>query len=499
MFKSQDKFRKNVIFIILLGIISFFYVYFLSCTTSPFYPYYYGNDSAQFQVIGKAWADGLVPYLDIFDHKGPVIFFIDMLGFRLTDSSTGIMLMQVLFLFVTLVSFYKSTQLVSPSKLYGIFAIILSLSVFYFAYSAGNCTEEYCLPFISICTYFQVKYLTVSLDQKQLNHKPFQALFYGFSFGVCLLTRATNGITICAGTLVICCVLLINKEYKNLLWNSLSFTAGFLLIFFPFAVYFSIHDVFYEFIYGTLLFNIKYQAHMTSWITRASLYTWIQFAVVFFTAYIIFIVAALSLRRRKIALTLYCILCGILECYIFTSGASFGHYTIITLPQFIIFLNEIYIVKTEKRTDFFIKAILSGLTVIFSLSCAFVMVHRTIKAHNEYKEYMNVGYEKLLDMIPEDERYSLVAYGGDELKPLYLLYDLTPYYKYFIIQEWHASFSDQTRDDIREVFSCGNAKWILSQGSTEVIQDILDSRYTIFAETDNYKLYHINENAYHIE
>lgn len=494
--KLMCEIRSNIIVYILLGFVSFLFVYFVSWSTSPFYPYYYGNDSAQFQIIGKAWADGLIPYLDLFDHKGPFIFFVNMLGYSLFNSSIGIMLLQMVFLFVTLMFLFKMTQLASSSKVYSILATILTICIFHFAYSEGNCTEEYCLPFISVCTYFQLKYFTSSLGQKVVDHKPFQALIYGFSFGVCLLTRVTNGITICAGVLVICCVLLRNKKYKNLLWNALLFIAGFILIFLPFLIYFAIHNVVYDFLYGTLLFNIAYQTRMSSWVNTATLYSWVQFAVVYFTAYIIFIVAALSLCRHRFVFAIYCILCGILEGYIFTSGALFGHYTIITLPQAIIFLNEIYQINIKKRVDLIIKTVLSSLTVAFGIACLCVLISRVINLHNEYKEYDNVGYEQLLNMIPENEKNSFVAYGGDEFKQLYLLHDIMPCYKYFVIQEWHASFSEQIRDDIHQVFTNGNVTWILSEGSTEVIQDVLDSRYTVYAEVEQYKLYRLNEIVY---
>lgn len=492
MDKEQVDFRKNIPIFILLGAISFLFVYFVSCSTSPFYPYYYGDDSAQFQTIGKAWGDGLLPYINMYDHKGPLIFFIDMLGFYLTDSSTGIMLLQVLFMFVTLLFLYKMTQLVSSSKCYGIGAIILSLCLFHFAYSRGNFTEEYCLTFISICTYFQIKYLTAVHDQSKLSHEPLHTLLYGLSLGVCLLTRVTNGITICAGTLIICCILLKNKKYKNLLWNAFCFMVGFLLIFTPFAVYFAANNAFYDFMYGTLLYNIEYQAQMTSWLRNTTLYSVIEFTLVHFSAFVIFIVAILALHRRKPAFAIYCFLCGILEVYIFTSGAGYGHYTIITLPQAIIFLNEIYIMEVKTKRDLFVKKMFSGLTVAFCIVCASVLLKRIIDLHNEYKDYNEVGYEELLDMIPEDERNSFVAYGGSVFKQLYLLNDITPCYKYFVIQEWHAGFSEQTREDIRQVFLNGNAKWILTEDSTEVIQDILDSRYTVVTEKDQYKLYHLN-------
>lgn len=46
-----------------------------------------------------------------------------------------------------------------------------------------------------------------------------------------------------------------------------------------------------------------------------------------------------------------------------------------------------------------------------------------------------------------EKRYSIVAYGDNRFKGLYLAHDLTPAYKYFVIQEWHASFSEFVKHD----------------------------------------------------
>ena len=42
--------------------------------TSPFYVNHAFSDSAMFQVIGKGWAEGSLPYVDLWDSKGPLIF-----------------------------------------------------------------------------------------------------------------------------------------------------------------------------------------------------------------------------------------------------------------------------------------------------------------------------------------------------------------------------------------------------------------------------------------
>ena len=74
--------QKWLIFLLLLAIAVGFTLVF-SVSTSPLYPKYYGatelidgGDSLQFQQIGKGWLEGKVPYRDMFDHKGPIIFLL---------------------------------------------------------------------------------------------------------------------------------------------------------------------------------------------------------------------------------------------------------------------------------------------------------------------------------------------------------------------------------------------------------------------------------------
>ncbi len=477
------------------AVFSFVFVYFCSRSTSPLYPFFYGADSAQFQTIGRAWVQGILPYIQIFDHKGPFIFFVDMLGFCLTGSSTGILFIQAVSLFITLITFLRMAQKVSSSRSYGFLAVLLALCAFCMPYNTeGNYTEEYCLPFISICTCLHMEYLFLPDPKEKLSHRPLHAFIYGVSFGICLLTRVTNGITICAGTLIIACLLLIQKNHKNLFMNALSLTAGFLCVVLPFTLYFAVHGGLGDFLYGTLFYNIEYQQHMTSWvISDPTIGSWLTYIGNFFTSYIIFIVAALALRRHNIVLSLYCLLCGLLEVYLYFSGALYTHYVIISLPQFIIFFNEIHLINKEKRSGRFIRNIFLCLTVIYCLfsfgTMARNVVGKALSSHHKDP----VGYEQLLDMVPDEEKPLLVAYGDNGLRELYLLLDITPRYKYFALQEWHAGFSEQTREDIRKVFAEGDAGWILSAGPTTVIGDILDHRYVFVAESGDYKLYRLKE------
>ena len=48
--------------------------------SSPLYPYHCGGDANVYFTIGRNMLDGLVPYRDLIDQKGPLLFFIQMLA-----------------------------------------------------------------------------------------------------------------------------------------------------------------------------------------------------------------------------------------------------------------------------------------------------------------------------------------------------------------------------------------------------------------------------------
>lgn len=487
----RNKIVKYILIVLALSL-SVLYVYSMSFSTSPLFPYYFGGDSAQFQTIGKAWYFGKIPYRDMFDHKGPFIFFVDMLGFAITKSSTGIMFIQILFMFATLISLFKLNYIISKNTVLASIAVILALFMLTLIYGGGNTVEEYCLPFNSISLYLQYKYFFNK--RKPKIHPPVCALFYGISFSVCLATRITNAIGICTGVLVISLFLIYQQAYKNLVFNALFFIIGILFISLPFCVYFYRLGLLEDLYFATIGYNLEYQTHMTPWIFSANIQDCISWGLQYFTSYSIFFTGFFALRRKQIVFFLFCVISGILEMYLFLSGARFPQYAIITLPQIILLINEITYWNTDTIKNLLIKALSFSGIVFISSYAFFSCVSLPITMHNNYSTVPSVGYEQLLNAVPSKERNAFVAYGANVFKELYLLHDLMPCYKYFVIQEWHASFSPKVRSDLYNTFEIGDAKWILTDGNCPTIQEILENRYRLYLRKDNFELYRLKEN-----
>src|ERR687897_1148030 len=61
------------------------------------------RDSGVFLYVGWRFLNGDMPYRDVWDHKPPLIYFVDALGIALTpDSLWGIWVLRFLFIFFSL-------------------------------------------------------------------------------------------------------------------------------------------------------------------------------------------------------------------------------------------------------------------------------------------------------------------------------------------------------------------------------------------------------------
>ena len=105
------------------------------------------RDSGVFLYVGWRFLNGDIPYRDVWDHKPPLIYFVDALGLTLSPYSLwGIWVLRVIFIFFTLLALYKLLD-----REFGIYpalaGTIILTSGLLTILEKGNVTEEYALVF----------------------------------------------------------------------------------------------------------------------------------------------------------------------------------------------------------------------------------------------------------------------------------------------------------------------------------------------------------------
>ena len=116
------------------------------------------TDSGVFAYGGMVLQAGGVPYIDAFDHKGPLIFLINWLGLSL-GTWRGIGLCEFLAIVVTLYYIYRTASLLTSSCMSGYVTVACALIWAIFLYNSGNFTEEYAVPFIAMAHFYVMRYL----------------------------------------------------------------------------------------------------------------------------------------------------------------------------------------------------------------------------------------------------------------------------------------------------------------------------------------------------
>ncbi|MEH7462532.1 hypothetical protein V7166_10755 [Bacillus thuringiensis] len=250
--------RINTLSFEKLNIFLFFYSFFIMLfftQTSPFFTLSEWVDSNAFFTVGKGMANGVVPYQDIFEQKGPLLYGLHALAYSFSHTTFfGVYILESLVMFANVVLAFKISRLYlnwMPSALISIFFPVLVLNQKAFRF--GDSAEEFSIPFIMILLYMIFKYYKYGSDSL-------------FKRGIFLL----NGIMIACVfwikfTLVgawigfylaILFICIGEKRWKDLV-NAIVFTfAGLVLASIPWFIYFGMNHAIQDLIDVYLKFNL---------------------------------------------------------------------------------------------------------------------------------------------------------------------------------------------------------------------------------------------------
>jgi len=116
------------------------------------------DDSSVFAYIGWAMHRGLMPYRDIWDHKGPLLYYLQFAGTSLWSTSTfGIGLLELIALSIALFLLYRViTSFVSPF----VGRVVAVLAITFIAHFSlgGNMCESWALLPLAMAQYASWKW-----------------------------------------------------------------------------------------------------------------------------------------------------------------------------------------------------------------------------------------------------------------------------------------------------------------------------------------------------
>ena len=122
---------------------------------SYLYPYQNRVDQNCFFTVGKGMMTGLVPYRDLFEQKGPLLYFLHGLAYLISpDSFIGVFGLEVASMTLWFVYLYKLARLyTTPRPAMLLVSAAGVLTVVANCFLRGDNAEEFCLPLLTIGLY----------------------------------------------------------------------------------------------------------------------------------------------------------------------------------------------------------------------------------------------------------------------------------------------------------------------------------------------------------
>ena len=489
---NQNAKTENLKFQIALFILSVVFISVFSSSTSPWLAgKSRGFDSEIFMVIGKNWANGLLPYVTAWDHKGPMIFLANAIGYLLTGNHIGIYLVQIACLFLTLLFTFKSFRLFQSPWRSFIFTVVILLALS-INYETGNLTEEYILPLMAAFYYKLLKYFYIDHEcQKDLLTIAFLGgLILAFSF----LSRLTNALGVCLGCLALFIFLIRDKKYQAAMKAVCFYIGGFALLTLPIIGYFYAHDALDDLWFGTITFNVKNSQVVGGRILESPFYI-MYFFLKFIHSFFLLIPVILLFKKKsfKDAWTWLALAVGPLLWI--APSTLFAHYGIIIVPLSTVAI--ILLLKMQQENPQ--SAIGKSTKYIIAAFGLYALASFAIEMPGKLR-MMNAEPIKYVDVDDWFGKYnidknSFLAYNYD--KSIYLNRDIRPPMKFFFDQDAEMRVNELAAM-VYDSFVSAQVKWVLVGKPiiNRPIREYVESHYTLVASGKDCTLYRLNVDDY---
>ncbi len=464
---------------------------FASVYTSPLNPYY-GSDAAIFMIIGKGMTQGLIPYVDLYDHKGPLLFFFNALGYWLYDGKFGVLCVQILAFAASLFLVYKMARLFLPAKW-----CLLSLAAFCFYYitmvEGGNLSEEWSLVFSLLPMYLSLQF--VSTGDTIASHPLRRSLVYGLCLGVQIYIRLNNASIICGIILAFVILLCIEKAYAALFANAGMVFAGVVLITLPIVVYFAAHGALVAFFEAAFIDNFVYAFAGAETKTALDVLTvmirLLLYPVLLIVTYRLVRVGVLS---RGVAVLVVCM--GSVSAPLLFLGYGYLHYMLVFAPVMVLTLclvGKAYLEHAlcPRRPLLVLGVVLCMATAPFAYRFARQVGVNIVMDFFGYLDDEVASVVQIMEYVPEEDFDSVWAY--DVNARFYLYADVLPCYTYFVFQSFHSQAAPDIATEINEMLLGDDTpQWIvigtaLENLTNETLQMVLTEEYTL-ADSAEYGL-----------
>ena len=441
-------------------------------------------DASIFEYFGYAMSHGQRMYLELFDHKGPVIFLINYLGYSI-GASLGIKILYIASLMIFFYIGYYISRLFTGIR-NSFVVLVITFIIFESFFEGGWGLEGYILPCLTYSLYIFLKYFLEDKINK------FEIILSGFSFAVVLFTKANMiGIWLIF-SLLVTIKLIYQKQFSIFLKYIALFITGSALFIVPLCCFLWFQGSLKEMFYQSVVMNFIYSKE-SGYLTVMEMIKWYMNQVNVLQLNLMIVIAMIAVWKQygiKILFYngafIFCLMLALI------SKRAYLHYLIVLIPLFIPYISVAINKFMNKSSLLYFLIFTIGLVFIY-----WGPIHGIKdRVTNRSIDY-SVNEKEVADYIHQHTNEQDRIYSHRLNGIIYLYSERLSSTKFFFVP----SLKDETPiiDSFKESFKMNppkyivfDSKWDYGRLTDSFIKELIQKNYHEEKQIDTMKIYQIN-------
>ncbi len=488
--ETKDKLLKQSIVALFV-----FVLVTITAKCSFLYRMNHWDDPNCYFTVARAMKKGLVLYRDIYEQKGPYVYFLHYIAVSILNGYTGMYLFELIAGLIVACFAYKLLSLYIESDVRKIIYLLIFLSFYYTSpgFRSGDSVEEMSIPFLLIAFYFLVKSI------KNNTPMPFyQMMIIGALSGIIFFSKYT----ICGMIFAIALMTFIwdikDKRTKKAFLEIVCFFTGFIVALLPALIYFKVNNSLSYFWNAYFYNNIfLYSSEKKSFIVKIGLaifgysISYVNLCTTYLLIISGFIFAIKDKRNHSRLFVTVLVIYIITMLFLFGGGVYYRYYG---LPTVIFGLFGIISIdkhgyKMPKATEI-IKKYGKKLLLLFiplELVLIFAVGENNYYMFRPKNDYALINIANIVNEYKKThEDVSIYNYGSYDYG-IYNLTDLTPPNKYFCELNVPLKEMYEVQD---ETLKNGEVTFVFTKDMN--IEEISER---VEGFTDKYELYYVEKSG----
>lgn len=386
-------------------------------------------DTNVYKYVGQTIRDGGMPYRDVFDHKGPLLYVMQAAAGAI-NAYRGEWILEVGAITISVFAIYCFARRLKCKPIQAFLATVAVFTPFYLFYTTndgghvGGCCCLYAMPLVTISLNIFLKYLQTG------EIKSLTVLLCGILCGAALMIRPNLAAAWVAFGIIILVKCIKEKKIRDLVRFIIFFMLGVLAVIIPLVIWLAVNGALADCIEQFIEYNLVYSGERGSLAAKMDVffYLFAQPVLLFSVFYMVYRLVAI---RTKLDIY-FGIFFALNTATAIMSGFAFPHYGIIAVygivyPIAMIFTQLPQHVKKNGRwsyakEDALVLALFAFAFVGAICPTWFTVIRKDLDTYISREEdyYKNSVQTVLISNTIQkytDENDEIAVYNGDSIIP----------------------------------------------------------------------------------